>query len=83
MSKFAKVGTTQLSAVSKEQLYNMLSKTQARYHKTCLVRYLKTLIMLICVDARYADLAKAYRQIQLENQKVKEVMQQTQDKALR
>jgi hypothetical protein len=39
--------------------------------------------MLIFVDARYADLAKAYRQIQLENQKVKEVMQQTQDKALR
>jgi hypothetical protein len=39
--------------------------------------------MLIFVPARYADLAKAYRQIQLENQKVKEVMQQTQDKALR
>ena len=32
---------------------------------------------------RYADLAKAYRNIQTENQKVKEVMQQTQDKALR
>ena len=32
---------------------------------------------------RYTDLAKAYRQIQAENTKVKEVMQQTQDKALR
>jgi hypothetical protein len=33
VSQLAKVGTGQLSAVTKEQLYNMLSKTRARYHK--------------------------------------------------
>jgi len=60
--------SAQLSAVSKEQLYGMLAKMRTRYHK---------------YKGRYADLAKAYRQIQAENEKVKEVMQQTQDKALR
>merc|ERR1712013_679150 len=32
---------------------------------------------------RYTDLAKAYRELEGENKKVKEVMQQTQDRALR
>jgi len=61
-------GSAQLSAVSKEQLYGMLAKMRARYHK---------------YKGRYSDLSKAYVNIQTENQKVKEVMQQTQDKALR
>jgi len=60
--------STQLSAVSKEQLVNMLSKMRSRYHK---------------YKGRYTDLSKAFRELQNENKKVKDVMQQTQDKALR
>merc|ERR1719410_2447804 len=60
--------SAQMSAVSKEQLVNMVSKMRARYHK---------------YKGRYTDLGKAYRDLQAENKKVKEVMQQTQDKALR
>ena len=60
--------SSQLSAVSKEQLLNMLSKMRSRYHK---------------YKGRYTDLGKAYRDLQNENKKVKDVMQQTQDKALR
>ena len=60
--------SAQLGAVSKEQLMNMLSKMRGRYHK---------------YKGRYTDLAKAYRELDVENKKVKEVMQQTQDKALR
>ena len=60
--------SSQLSAVSKEQLLNMLSKMRGRYHK---------------YKGRYTDLGKAYRELQSENKKVKDVMQQTQDKALR
>ena len=60
--------SAQMSAVSKEQLVNMVSKMRARYHK---------------YKGRYTDLGKAYRELQAENKKVKEVMQQTQDKALR
>eukprot|EP00092_Neocalanus_flemingeri_P054245 GFUD01063881.1.p1 GENE.GFUD01063881.1~~GFUD01063881.1.p1 ORF type:complete len:1583 (+),score=606.32 GFUD01063881.1:211-4959(+) len=60
--------SAQLGAVSKEQLMNMLSKMRGRYHK---------------YKGRYTDLAKAYRELEGENKKVKEVMQQTQDKALR
>lgn len=54
--------------MSKEQLYTMLSKMRARYHK---------------YKGRYTDLAKAYRDLESENRKVKEVMQQTQDRGLR
>lgn len=61
-------GSAQLAAVSKEQLYSMLSKARARYHK---------------YKGRYADLSRAYTDLQTENKKVKEVMQQTQDRALR
>ena len=46
----------------------MLSKMRARYHK---------------YKGRYADLSRAYRDLEAENRKVKEVMQQTQDRALR
>ena len=60
--------SSHLSAVNKEQLVTMLSKSRARYHK---------------YKGRYTDLGKAYKELQGENTKVKEVMQQTQDKALR
>ena len=46
----------------------MLQKTRARYHK---------------YKGRYADVAKAYTELEEENKKVKNVMHQTQDKALR
>ena len=58
----------QQGAVSKEQLVVMLGKMRARYHK---------------YKGRYTDLAAAYKKMEGENKKVKEVMQQTQDKALR
>jgi len=60
--------SAQLGSVSKEQLMNMLSKMRGRYHK---------------YKGRYTDLAKAYKELEGENKKVKEVMQQTQDRALR
>ena len=53
----------QLSAVTKEQLFQMLQKTRTRYHK---------------YKGRYQDVAKAYTDLQVENEKVKAVMQQTQ-----
>jgi len=61
-------GSAQLGSVSKEHLFTMLSKMRARYHK---------------YKGRYADLSRAYRDLEAENRKVKEVMQQTQDRALR
>merc|ERR1712156_330799 len=54
--------------ISKEQLFQMLQKTRSRYHK---------------YKGRYSDVANAYKSLENENQKVKNVMQQTQDKALR
>ena len=60
--------SAQLSAVTKEQMFQMLQKTRARYHK---------------YKGRYADVAKAYTELEEENKKVKNVMHQTQDKALR
>ena len=52
-----------LNSVSKEQLFQMLQKSRARYHK---------------YKGRYADVAKAYTDLDNENQKIKNVMQQTQ-----
>ena len=56
------------NAVTKEQLVQMVGKMRARYHK---------------YKGRYTDIGKAYKELAAENKKVKEVMQQTQDKALR
>ncbi len=53
----------QFSAISKEQLFQMLQKMRMRYHK---------------YKGRYADLANAYKELESENQKVRNVMQQTQ-----
>ena len=52
-----------LSAISKEQLFQMLQKARARYHK---------------YKGRYSDVAKAYQDLDRENGKIKTVMQQTQ-----
>ena len=52
-----------LTSVSKEQLFQMLQKARARYHK---------------YKGRYTDLSKAFQDLERENGKVKGVMQQTQ-----
>lgn len=52
-----------LSAISKEQLLQMLQKMRLRYHK---------------YKGRYADVARAYGDLENENKKVKNIMQQTQ-----
>lgn len=57
-----------LTSISKETLFQMLQKTRGRYHK---------------YKGRYCDLVKAYQDLERENGKIKTVMQQTQDKALR
>ena len=57
-----------LTSITKEQLFQMLQKSRARYHK---------------YKGRYTDLAKAFQDLERENGKIKSVMQQTQDKALR
>ena len=57
-----------LTSITKEQLFQMLQKSRARYHK---------------YKGRYSDLAKAFQDLERENGKIKGVMQQTQDKALR
>ena len=55
--------STHLTAISKEQLFQMLQKSRARYHK---------------YKGRCADVVKAYQELEAENGKVKNVMQQTQ-----
>ena len=57
-----------LTSISKEQLFQMLQKARGRYHK---------------YKGRYSDLVKGYQDLERENGKIKTVMQQTQDKALR
>ena len=52
-----------LTSVSKEQLFQMLQKARARYHK---------------YKGRYTDLSKAFQDLERENGKIKGVMQQTQ-----
>jgi hypothetical protein len=59
--------SAQLSSISKEQLFQMLQKMRVRYHK---------------YKGRYSDVAKAYTELSAENQKVKNVMQQTQVREL-
>ena len=61
-------GTGQLSAITKEQLFQMLQKMRLRYHK---------------YKGRYVDAANAYKELEAEHKKVRNIMQQTQDKTLR
>ena len=55
--------TAQLSAVTKEQLFQMLQKMRTRYHK---------------YKGRYVEVAKAYTELEAEKAKIANVMQQTQ-----
>jgi hypothetical protein len=52
-----------LSAITKEQLFQMLQKARARYHK---------------YKGRYTDVARAFQDLEKENSKIKTVMHQTQ-----
>ena len=94
-------GSQHLSAVSKEQLFNMLQKSRSRYRdwkiseNNCsningpglldlLINWLKrpeinkSIYRYHKYKGRFSDLAQAYKDLEAENQKVKDVMQQTQ-----
>ncbi|XP_019874355.2 uncharacterized protein LOC109602437 [Aethina tumida] len=60
--------SSQLGHLSKEQIYSAFQKAQMRYHK---------------YRGRYTDLAKHYKDLERENGKMKSVLVETQDKAIR
>ncbi|XP_017777260.1 PREDICTED: golgin subfamily A member 4 [Nicrophorus vespilloides] len=60
--------SSQLGHVSKEQVYSAFTKAQMRYHK---------------YRGRYTDLANHYKELERENAKMKAVLVETQDKAIR
>ncbi|KAH1018632.1 golgin subfamily A member 4 isoform X1 [Dendroctonus ponderosae] len=60
--------SSQLGHVSKEQVYAAYQKSQMRYHK---------------YRGRYTDLARHYKELERENAKMKSVLGETQDKAIR
>ncbi|CAH0549022.1 unnamed protein product [Brassicogethes aeneus] len=60
--------SSQLGHLSKEQIYSAFQKSQMRYHK---------------YRGRYTDLAKHYKELERENGKMKSVLVETQDKAIR
>ncbi|EEC04564.1 Kakapo, putative [Ixodes scapularis] len=57
-----------LDAVSKEQLFAAFQKTHARVHK---------------YKGKYAEVVKAYRALDSEKEKIKKILTESQDKALR
>ncbi|KAF5272801.1 hypothetical protein FQA39_LY07828 [Lamprigera yunnana] len=60
--------SSQLGHLSKEQIYAAFQKAQLRYHK---------------YRGRYTDIANHYRELEKENGKIKSILEETQDKALR
>ncbi|KAG8229517.1 hypothetical protein J437_LFUL004923 [Ladona fulva] len=60
--------TSHLQGISKEQLLTAYRKTQSRYHK---------------YKGRYVDLARHFRELERQNGKIKVVLTETQDRALR
>ena len=60
--------SSQLGRISKEQIHAAFQKSQLRYHK---------------YRGRFTDLAKSYKQLEGENTKIKSVLVETQDKAIR
>ncbi|XP_046388562.1 golgin subfamily A member 4-like [Ischnura elegans] len=57
-----------LQSISKEQLLLAYRKTQSRYHK---------------YKGRYVDLARHFKELERQNSKIKAVLTETQDRALR
>ncbi|KAJ8916653.1 hypothetical protein NQ315_000298 [Exocentrus adspersus] len=64
----ASTASSQLGHLSKEQIYSAFQKSQMRYHK---------------YRGRYTDLAKHYKEMEREVSKMKSVLVETQDKAIR
>uniref|UniRef100_A0A1Y1N6K8 GRIP domain-containing protein n=1 Tax=Photinus pyralis TaxID=7054 RepID=A0A1Y1N6K8_PHOPY len=60
--------SSQLGHLSKEQIHAAFQKAQLRYHK---------------YRGRYADIKNYYKELEKENGKIKQVLVETQDKALR
>nr|CAI5843378.1 unnamed protein product [Callosobruchus analis] len=60
--------SSQLGHLSKEQIYSAFQKSQSRYHK---------------YRGRYTDLGRHYKELEKENSKMKSVLVETQDKAIR
>ncbi|XP_071454751.1 golgin subfamily A member 4-like isoform X2 [Hetaerina americana] len=60
--------TSHLQSISKEQLLLAYRKTQSRYHK---------------YKGRYVDLARHFKELERQNGKIKVVLTETQDRALR
>ncbi|KAL1501460.1 hypothetical protein ABEB36_006776 [Hypothenemus hampei] len=60
--------SSQLGHISKEQILSAYQKSQMRYHK---------------YRGRYTDLFRHYRELERENAKIKAVLADTQDKAIR
>ncbi|CAH1118468.1 unnamed protein product [Phaedon cochleariae] len=64
----ASTASSQLGHLSKEQIYSAFQKSQMRYHK---------------YRGRYTDLSRHYKDLERENSKMKAVLVETQDKAIR
>ncbi|XP_057664152.1 golgin subfamily A member 4-like [Diorhabda carinulata] len=60
--------SSQLGHLTKEQIYSAFQKSQLRYHK---------------YRGRYTDLSRHYKDLERENAKMKSVLVETQDKAIR
>ncbi|KAJ8982575.1 hypothetical protein NQ317_005046 [Molorchus minor] len=64
----ASTASSQIGHLTKEQIYSAFQKSQMRYHK---------------YRGRYTDLARHYKELERENAKMKSVLVETQDKAIR
>ncbi|XP_018565480.1 golgin subfamily A member 4 [Anoplophora glabripennis] len=64
----ASTASSQIGHLSKEQIYSAFQKSQMRYHK---------------YRGRYTDLARHYKDLEREVSKMKSVLVETQDKAIR
>ncbi|XP_046463480.1 golgin subfamily A member 4-like isoform X2 [Daphnia pulex] len=61
-------GTHAVDRISKEHVYNAYQKMRVRYHK---------------YKGRYSDLARHYKELERDREKVKHVLTETQDRSLR
>ncbi|KAG5888811.1 hypothetical protein JTB14_016013 [Gonioctena quinquepunctata] len=64
----ASTASSQIGHLSKEQIYSAFQKAQMRYHK---------------YRGRFTDLSRHYKDLERENAKMKAVLVETQDKAIR
>ncbi|XP_060534202.1 girdin [Cylas formicarius] len=64
----ASTSSSQLGHLTKQQIYSAFQKSQMRYHK---------------YRGRFTDLARHYKELERENGKMKSILVETQDKAIR